>query len=76
MAAAIRGQRPTRSVQHLVLDGKTYTVAGIAPSDARVDDDDVDVFTLLGQNGAPALQNRRAHPGIDVVGRLRPGASH
>jgi predicted permease len=33
------------------------------------------VFLPLGQNRSPAMQNRARHPGIDVVGRLRPGVS-
>ena len=56
----------------LVFDGKAYTVAGIAPAGFRLSGD-VDVFTPLGQNTAPTMQNREMHPGIRVVGRLRPG---
>ena len=61
--------------QQLVLDGTSYAVIGIAPAGFRVDGDDVDVFLPLGQNRSPAMQNRARHPGIDVVGRLRPGVS-
>jgi predicted permease len=33
------------------------------------------VFTPLGQNTQKAMQNREAHPGINVWARLRPGAT-
>ena len=34
-----------------------------------------DVFTPLGQDTAPAIQNREAHPGLNVFARLRAGAT-
>jgi len=58
----------------LVFDGKAYTVAGIAPAGFRLSGD-VDVFTPLGQNTAPTMQNREMHPGIRVIARLRPGVT-
>jgi putative ABC transport system permease protein len=57
----------------LEFDGKPYTVVGVVPADFRLLGDDVDVFTPLGQDAAPPMRNREAHPGIEVVGRLRPG---
>ncbi len=36
---------------------------------------DVDVFTPIGQNNAPTMQNREMHPGIQVIARLRPGVT-
>ncbi|MBZ5624551.1 MAG: ABC transporter permease [Acidobacteriia bacterium] len=59
----------------LVLDGKSYTVVGVAPAGFRVDGEELDVFTPLGQNTMPNLQDRSRHPGITVVARLRPGAT-
>jgi predicted permease len=35
--------------------------------------EEVDIFTPLGQNTQPFMQNREAHPGIAVCARLRPG---
>jgi predicted permease len=58
----------------LVFDGKAYTVAGIAPAGFRLSGD-VDVFTPLGQNTAPTMQDREMHPGIRVIARLRPGVT-
>ena len=59
----------------VVFDGKSYTVVGITPPDFRLWDDEVDVFTPLGQNTGRYMQLREAHPGIQVWARLRPGAS-
>src|SRR5437870_3353373 len=56
----------------LILDDKSYTVVGIAPAGFRLDGEEPDVFTPVGQNTAGFLRNRRAHP-IWVVARLRPG---
>ena len=47
--------------QPLVYDGKSYTVVGIAPAGFQLDQGDADVFTPLGQDAAPYLQNREAH---------------
>ena len=59
----------------LEFDGKSYTVVGIVRADFRLLGDDVDVFTPLGQDTAPAMQNREAHTGIQVIARLRPGVT-
>ena len=58
----------------LVFDGKPYTVAGIAPAGFQFSGD-ADVFTPIGQNTAPTMQNREMHPGISAVARLRPGVT-
>jgi predicted permease len=59
----------------LVFDGKPYTIVGITPVGFRVNEDELDVFTPLGQDTTPSLQNRDRHPGINVMARLRPGAT-
>jgi putative ABC transport system permease protein len=59
----------------LVYDEKTYSVVGIAPPGFRLNGDEADVFTPLGQDASPVLQNRERHPGINVVARLQPGAT-
>jgi predicted permease len=59
----------------LVFEGKPYTVVGIAPAGFRVSGDEVDVFTPLGQEIGRFMQNRGAHPGIQVWARLRPGVT-
>jgi putative ABC transport system permease protein len=58
----------------LALDGKSYTIVGIAAKVFRLYDMEPDVFTPLGQDTAPFLQQRQAHP-IHVLGRLRAGAT-
>jgi predicted permease len=58
----------------LVLDGKRYTVVGIAPKGFQVDGDEADVYTPIGQNTAGYMVNRAPHP-VGVIARLRPGAT-
>jgi predicted permease len=69
------GGNPTAIGMPLVFDGKPHTVVGIAPSGFRLGGDEVDVFTPLGQNTQPFMQNREAHPGITVCARLRSGVT-
>ena len=59
----------------LVFDATPYTVVGVAPTD-RVPGQP-DVVTLLASAPDPrqALRNRNIHPGIQVWGRLREGAT-
>lgn len=57
----------------LVFDGKRYTVTGVAPDGFRLFGDEADLFTPLGQDPAPNMPNRNAHPRIGVLARLRPG---
>jgi predicted permease len=59
----------------LVYDEKTYSVVGIAPPGFRLNGDEADVFTPIGQDTSPVLQNRERHAGINVVARLQPGAT-
>jgi predicted permease len=58
----------------LVFDGKPYTVVGITAAGFRLEDDELGVFTPVGQNTSPGLQDRQAH-GFGVWARLRPGAT-
>ena len=46
---------------------------GVTPEAFRIGDE-VDLFTLLGQDASPRMQNRAVH-GIQVWARLRPGAT-
>ena len=57
----------------LVLDGKRLTVVGVAPPGLQLDGEG-DVYTPLGENTAPYLQRRQAHP-VRGIARLRPGAT-
>ncbi len=58
----------------VVLDEKPYTVIGIARPGFRLDGDEPDAYTPLGQDTAKYMQNRRPHP-VGVLARLRPGVS-
>lgn len=66
--------RPEALGASITLDGKLYTVVGIAPAGFRVQDSEPDVMTPLGQDTAKFLQSRGPHP-IGAVGRLAPGAT-
>jgi len=56
----------------ITLDGKRYTVVGIAPEGFRLYGQEADVYSPLRQDTARFLQNREAHP-LHVLARLRPG---
>jgi predicted permease len=59
----------------LVLDGQVYTVVGVVPRDCHLLDP-AEVITPLWQwSRRMNLERREFHPGIRVVGRLRPGVS-
>lgn len=58
---------------------KVYTIAGIAPPGFQLEggpslQGTPDIFTPLGQDSGPAMKRRDWHPGIQVWGRLHPGA--
>jgi predicted permease len=57
----------------LMLDGRPYTVVGIAPAGFQLDGE-VELFTPLGQNRAPRMQSREARF-LHVLARLRPGVT-
>jgi predicted permease len=59
--------------QRLIYEGKPYTIVGIAPAGFRVDDE-ADIYTPLGQNTDPRLQDRGAFF-IHVLGRLQPNVT-
>jgi predicted permease len=67
------GGSPGAIGRSLVLDGKLYTVVGIAPPGFQLDGE-ADVFTPLGQNTELRMQNRDANM-LRVLARLRPGVS-
>ncbi|HEY4817036.1 MAG TPA: ABC transporter permease [Candidatus Acidoferrum sp.] len=69
----LRGGDPGAVGTPLVIDGRSFTIVGITPAGFRWDGEEPDVFTPLGQDTAPSMQNRNRHPGIQVVARLRPG---
>ena len=64
---------PSAVGRTFVFDGKTYTIAGIAPAGFQLSGD-ADVYTPLGQNTDRRMQNRAANF-IHAVARLQPGAA-
>ena len=56
----------------ITLNGRTYTVVGVAPGRLTVSDD-VDVYVPIGQWTDETFLDRRASMGMRVVGRLKPG---
>ncbi|MGC2659341.1 MAG: ABC transporter permease [Bryobacteraceae bacterium] len=56
----------------IILDDKSYTIVGVAPRGFRLDDQEPDVFTPIGQNTAPYMLRGGPHP-VGVIARLRPG---
>jgi predicted permease len=69
------GGEPDAIGKTIVFNGNTYAVTGVLPSDFRIQDTDVDLYTLIGQSTQPVLQNRQAHPRIEVWARMRPEIS-
>ncbi len=58
----------------VVLDGKSYTVVGIAAAGFRAYGNEPDAFVPVGADTAPFLQSRGPHP-VRTFGRLKPGAT-
>jgi predicted permease len=58
----------------VVFDTRRYQVVGVMPPDLRMQGQEGDIYTPLGQDTARYLMGRRAHP-VGVVARLRPGAT-
>ena len=71
----LRGGSASVIGQPLVVDGKSFTIVGVAPAGFRLDGEEPDVLTPIGQEPSPSMRNRSRHPGISAIGRLRPGAS-
>lgn len=68
------GNSPGAIGARLLFDGRAYTIVGIAPAGFQLSGM-ADVFTPLGQNTSPPMQNREMHPGIRVIARLHSGVA-
>ena len=66
--------RPDALGLSVVLDGKRYTVIGIAPAGFKLFGEEAEIYTPVGQDPTKYLWNRAAHP-MHVVARLQPGAT-
>jgi len=58
----------------LTLNGKSYTVVGVAPSRLPVFSP-TDVFVPVGQWTDPTFRDRRISMGLNAIGRLKPGVT-
>ncbi len=58
----------------VTLDGVNYSIVGVAPAGFRLNDD-VDVYTPLGQLDPLILNNRASHDGIFTLARVKLGVS-
>ncbi|MGH9710017.1 MAG: ABC transporter permease, partial [Candidatus Acidiferrales bacterium] len=62
----------------LTLDGTDYTVIGVLPTNFYFDGWDFrlsDVYAPIGASGNAMLRERKIHPGIFGIGRLKPGVT-
>ena len=60
--------------RQLTLNGRSYTIAGVVPASFQIEGQ-ADVYTLLEQWDDILVRSREMHPGIYVVGRLKPGVT-
>ena len=58
----------------VAVDGKRYTVVGIAPAGFKLFGEEPEIYTPVGQDTAKYVWNRAAHP-MHVVARLQPGTT-
>ncbi len=58
----------------ITLNGRLYTIVGVAPGHLTVSDD-TDVYVPIGQWTDATFLDRRVSMGMRVVGRLRPGVT-
>ena len=68
------GSSPTVPGTQLMLNGRSYTVAGVVPAGFQLEGK-ADVYTLLEQWDDILARSREMHPGMYVVGRLKPGVT-
>jgi len=68
------GSSPTVVGRQLMLSGRSYTVVGVVPADFQLYGK-ADVYTLLEQWDEVMARSREMHPGMFVVGRLKPGVA-
>lgn len=68
------GGSPSALGSQLTLNGRSYTVAGVIPADFEFEGRP-DVYAPLEQWDDPLARSREMHPGLRVVGRLKPGVT-
>jgi predicted permease len=69
------GSNPAVLGSQLTLNGRSYTIAGVVPAGFQLEGK-ADVYTLLEQwDDLLLARSREMHPGMYVVGRLKPGVT-
>ncbi len=68
------GSSPGVLGRGMELNGKIFTIVGIAPRHFRLFGKQ-DIFVPLGQGSSAMLQNREINPGIQGIARLKPGVT-
>ena len=68
------GSSPAVLGSQLKLGGRSYTIVGVVPAGFQLEGK-VDVYTLLEQWDDILARSREMHPGMYVVGRLKPGVT-
>jgi predicted permease len=68
------GSSPDALGKSVTLNGVSYSIVGVAPPGFRVNDD-ISVYTPLGQLDPLILNNRGSHDGLFAFARLNPGVS-
>lgn len=68
------GSNPAVLGSQLRLNGQSYTIAGVVPAGFQFEGK-ADVYTLLEQWDDILARSREMHPGMYVVGRLKPGVT-
>ncbi len=66
------GMSPDVPGRSVTLNGKPYTIVGVAPTGFTVAED-ADVYVPIGQWADETFRDRRVSMGTSVIGRLRPG---
>ncbi len=68
------GSNPAVPGSQLMLNGRSYTIAGVVPAGFQLEGA-ADIYTLLEQWDDLLARSREMHPGMFVVGRLKPGVT-
>ena len=68
------GSSPAVLGSQIRLNGRSYTIAGVVPAGFQFEGK-ADVYTLLEQWDDILARSREMHPGMYVVGRLKPGVT-
>src|SRR6202050_2580462 len=69
------GSSPDVVGKSIILDGESYTIAGVIPADFSFYGHDRDVYTPIGRWTDPSFRDRRIDMSAHAMGRLNPGVT-